>query len=1153
MKSCTEYIDELAPSQREAARIGKNAVIAAGAGSGKTRVLAARYLHLVVERKIPPKEILALTFTKKAASEMYGRIYNTLQNASDPEAQEAVANFHEARITTIDSFCNSIARDACRRYGISPDFTIDAAQTSALARELALPFYLERRKSPAIRHLLRANTQQTIADELFAKTMIEHSPVSSPIDFAALFEAQSREISREFARVCGEIARTVDALEGLEGGTGNPWSEMKELIPCAPAIPEENDRDGIRELAAFLIKLTKIPFRAGKNEAVMEAKELIQEIKKKTLPDYLALANFLLNKEVIRETGSLLAEFQELFHREKRKRSLMTFADVSRLAVDALRDDHDLRKAVKESISSIMIDEFQDDNELQRNLLFLIAEKPDRCADGIPEPQDLKPEGLFFVGDEKQSIYRFRGADVSVFRALARDFAGEDTPALGTNYRTEAALIDTFNRIFPSVFLNPAFYTEQAFPLYEAEFSPIIAHRDTAGLSPRMEALLVRKDVFPENDPRCLSPHETEAAEVASRIQELVSLGTPVREEDGIRPCAWDDIAILFRSTTRQYLYERELRSRGIPYQAESLRGLFGDAPVNDLYAFLRLAVYPADDEAYAVVLRGPLAGISDLAVAEALMARRGGQQDAAGKTFPAELASRVSDNDAAGLSRLREIFEWLRENADRKPAAELVSHLWYDRGYRQVILEDPALHHYLELYDYFFELARTADAKGETLAVFLDRVAQMMANEIQVTDLDIPVERHGGVRLMTVHKSKGLEFPIVFLVDCGNQGREAGNSDAVYWSDAEGASINSGAPEDLPQAGSNWFYLKAKEEERLRTEAEIRRLLYVAMTRAETLLFASGVLSIGEEEEAAEPEEDSAHGTTVAGAEAREALPEAALIELVAAYFDKKETTAQKKGEKRRSRTFFDFLLKAWLAGPVEGAKLADIPPRMREARKATDRAQRTMLFKPEEIPESAYQKGPRERFAATALHGLSGDNAIAANPEGEQTTPQQSEPPADPIDALLDENGVTAAEFGTWAHRAIEARFLGLQAFLPEALAPALESMAARFLESPLGAEAAAAQWRESEYAFITRWELDDGSGGGKRSVSVSGQMDLVFDRGDAVVVVDYKTDRIEDPALHAEQLAVYRKAATDLRGKKAETWLFYLRSGNAVLVEG
>ena len=332
-------------------------------GEGLEKGCSPRYL-LRRERKIPPKEILALTFTKKAASEMYGRIYNTLQNASDPEAQEAVANFHEARITTIDSFCNSIARDACRRYGISPDFTIDAAQTSALARELALPFYLERRKSPAIRHLLLANTQQTIADELFAKTMIEHSPVSSPIDFAALFEAQSREISREFARACGEIARTVDALEGLRRN-GKTLVEMKELIP-ASAIPKKTT--GTESGACGFSYADENP-SAGKNEAVMEAKELIQEIKKKRFP-IISPSRIPVEQGGSSGKPALCSRNPRSSSTEKRKRSLMTFADVSRLAVDALRDDHDLRKAVKESISSIMIDESPDDNELQRNLLF---------------------------------------------------------------------------------------------------------------------------------------------------------------------------------------------------------------------------------------------------------------------------------------------------------------------------------------------------------------------------------------------------------------------------------------------------------------------------------------------------------------------------------------------------------------------------------------------------------------------------------------------------------------------------------------------------------------------------------------------------------------------------------------------------------------
>ena len=156
------------------------------------------------------------------------------------------------------------------------------------------------------------------------------------------------------------------------------------------------------------------------------------------------------------------------------------------------------------------------------------------------------------------------------------------------------------------------------------------------------------------------------------------------------------------------------------------------------------------------------------------------------------------------------------------------------------------------------------------------------------------------------------------------------------------------------------------------------------------------------------------------------------------------------------------------------------------------------------------------------------------------------EAAPEPDELDRLLKKAGLSASDFGTIAHRAIEAEFTGLPLTLPDDIRGAANEMKERFFASPLGARARAAAWRQNEYGFLTRFEAAG------QTLSVSGQMDLVFEEDDRVVVVDYKTDRREIAGEHADQLAVYRKAARDLRGKPAETWIFYLRSGNQVLVE-
>lgn len=1163
-KSYESVMEQLDPHQRAAARVSDNSVIAAGAGSGKTRVLAARYLYLVIERGIPVDEIVALTFTRKAASEMYSRIYASLREVDHPLAEEAVNAFHLARIDTIDAFCNSIARNACRKYGISPDFKIDNDRATEIAANLALPFFLERRKSPAIQQLMKRYALAELPGRLLANTVIRYSTVSAPLDFTSFLKIQSDEIAVRFAETTKKIVTGMNRLASLSGTGGSTGMKVAKALETVPGMPDSGNAE---EIASFIktcdgLAGISLPGKVS-DPSLVELKETLSDFKKNLYPEFLSIANWVLNRPFVEETFSLLADFQEIFNRKKREAGVLTFADVSRLALDALVSDPDLRSAYKSSTSAIMIDEFQDDNAMQRDLLFLIAEKLECRELSVPRPDELCPDKLFFVGDEKQSIYRFRGADVAVFRRLARDIVPHDpglreaAPDLGINYRTESRLIESFNAIFPSVFLNPAFYRESDFPIYEAVFSPIKASRTTDGLMPAMDILLVNESNFIKGDHRYLSPSETEASEVASRIRNLLDSGYPVRTDDGVRPCTSDDIAILFRSGTRQHLYEKYLRENGIPSQCESLRGLFSDAPINDLYAILRLAVYPADNTAYATVLRSPFVCVSDIGFAAAVLDRTCRQPMS--EPFAETAEAVLEAEDALRFARGRKLFASLQEMADRVPASEIISWLWYEAGYRYALLLEPQLHRYAELYDYFFELARLADGRGETLATFLDEIQRLMSSGEKIDGLDIPAERSGGVRIMTVHKSKGLEFPVVFLVDSGNEGRGNRNDEPVYYSEATGLSVNTGVSEEAAAASANYFYEKGREEEKNREQAEVRRLLYVAMTRAETRLFISGTIS-GEGE---------------------------SISAILSGILEKKDSNAEKKGTPIVKKSFIDFLLPSLSSGELPGITISEIPPALQNQGtvKIQDQSfsqdELTALY--ESAPLASYAPPVRTRFSATALHSLSATAAIGTFPAGatvaasttvsstattaaadntpspaatqlsavaptvpaaHTVTAEDSTPP-DSLDLLLKKTGISPNDFGTFAHRAIEERFTGIRGFMNEELRPIITVMTDRFFLSELGKMSLKADWRECEYGFITRYPFE-----GAR-LTVTGQIDLVFEYEGKIYIIDYKTDRVENPEIHAEQLAVYRKAIGDLRKKPPETWIFYLRSGNAVQV--
>ncbi|MDR2021483.1 MAG: UvrD-helicase domain-containing protein, partial [Treponema sp.] len=482
----------LDPRQRKAAAAEFNAVVAAGAGSGKTRVLASRYAWLIMEKGYKVDQILALTFTNKAVTEMYSRIYELLVSQDNERARTAVADFYKARISTLDSFCAAVARTAARNYGIRPDFKCDDAAVRDLAMEASLPFVLNHRDNPSLQVLLADRKIRTVAEELFAETALRYSPVSRPLDFGRFIQIQGEEIRRQWkaktqkaADLIGSIrpawaglprAKFYESLGALLGDPLPPAPGIDELLQDGGGTDSGETGPGsvLRKQAAryfeYLFAIKSLSHSSARSGQYGEVKAYLNELRD-FYGDLETIANTALHWGIIRSVFPLMDEFQTLCNRLKREAGILSFNDIAHLAVDALIEYPDIRKVYKDQFRAVMIDEFQDNNRLQRDLIFLLAEKPGRDKPELPGPQDLSPDKMFFVGDEKQSIYRFRGADVSVFRELAESFrnaagfkesaAGEALSGDGAlnliyNYRSRPGIIAAFNRIFGGV---PVSYT----------------------------------------------------------------------------------------------------------------------------------------------------------------------------------------------------------------------------------------------------------------------------------------------------------------------------------------------------------------------------------------------------------------------------------------------------------------------------------------------------------------------------------------------------------------------------------------------------------------------------------------------------------------------------------------------------------------------
>jgi ATP-dependent helicase/nuclease subunit A len=288
----------------------------------------------------------------------------------------------------------------------------------------------------------------------------------------------------------------------------------------------------------------------------------------------------------------------------------------------------------------------------------------------------------------------------------------------------------------------------------------------------------------------------------------------------------------------------------GIPYTNEDLGSFFFGGPVNDIMSVLRLVAYPLDKVAYAEMLRSPFAGLSLPGLSACLSAHDQCQQPFSDMQSFSDEPLSLAEADRFKYLQGQKIYRLICDKARRESVSSLVSELWYGQGYRYETEWNPEVLVYRELYDYLFHLAAKADAQNMGLASFTDYIQALRNLEEKLEGLEIPLERPSAVQLLTIHKSKGLEFPVVFLCCCGYKSRGE-RSGAVYDSGDAGISVAPPPPPGLAAISgkkikNNFFWERSRAESEQKRTAELRRLLYVGMTRAENELYLSGCLKLG-------------------------------------------------------------------------------------------------------------------------------------------------------------------------------------------------------------------------------------------------------------------------------------------------------------------
>ncbi len=825
------------PEQAEAiARRSGPLLLEATAGSGKTSVLVERFVAMVVEDGVEPRRVLAITFTDKAAGELRERVRAELAARGH---REAARETEAAAISTIHAFCAGLLRWAPVAAGLDPGFTVldeSAAREVRLeAFETAFAGWLaggDERARAALdvaaawgpdrlrRAIVALHDERRSAGEA-APSLPVPDPVAppDPARLRAACAGAARELAAIDApgdrvrRALGQIERCARMLEEEGAAAADPSAAMALFDDAPPARSPLS----IARLDAAVVRPGNNGVLRGEGmQAYGEALVAFRDrlVEHRGADDLVLLAD-------------LLARHAGACAQAKRARGVLDFADLELRARDLLRDRPGLRAAVRARYERVMVDEFQDTNPLQLELLDLVA-----------------PEHLFVVGDEFQSIYGFRHADVEGFRRRRTSLGGRDAVrTLARNFRSRAGVLATVNAAFSE--------------LLGEHFVELVPGREDAadpGDDPPVELLLTDVQGWDEHEERLgdtLPPvaacRRAEARLVAQRVRDLVDC-------EGVEPA---EVVVLVRATASLEVLERALADQGLPTYASGGRGYWSAQQVLDLRAWLQALANPDEEAALYGVLASPLVGVGADTLARLAMTKQalgwglwrtvdaafGPEATARGAGLSAlrALCAAVAPDEGSRLAAFAARFAAERRVAPRVGLDALVERVVATTGYDLHVLALPGGERRMANVHKLLRLAAAYEAAhGRDLAGFLAFAAA--EEEAGAREPEAPTELGDlrAVRLMTIHAAKGLEFATAVLADLGRR-PPARRPDLAVWDGVAGVRVIGFEGPGAPTAALQRLTQGAQE----RAAAEERRVLYVGATRARDRLIVSGSLRL--------------------------------------------------------------------------------------------------------------------------------------------------------------------------------------------------------------------------------------------------------------------------------------------------------------------
>ncbi len=1154
-------------------------LVSAAAGSGKTRVLVERLLAYVEQEGRDIDEFLVITFTNAAAAELRGRIAEELAKrlAADPgnaRLRRQTMLIYKARICTIDALCIDLLRQYGHLLDVDPDFRIcDQAESRAIALrvvdellderyekieedsdfvclldsvvtgrddarlvEILLDIHARIQSHPNPDRWLeqrqtdfRGEGIGDVGETAWGKLVLNHVKEQAHYWRGCMAEALNLAALDPITDINygPSLSTTLEGLEKLTEAEG--WEEARSCfpIPFPRAGTKRGADETIKEEVSELRKLCKAKIEAAQAMLDGDSDTVLAELQ--------ALA------PAVECLFDLVQEFGRRFFQEKARRGLLEFSDAEHLTVRLLEHD-EVRCLLRSQFTEIMVDEYQDTNEVQ-NVLFSALSR-----DG---------ENLFLVGDVKQSIYRFRLADPTIFLRKYENWvpakeAADGQPRkliLSQNFRSRPEVLKAANFVFENI-MSPA-CGEMEYGPDEALY-PGSSFEEDSRYAAELDVISLPEDEGGEDS---INKNLTEARFVARRMAQMLREGFPVSDgSGGQRPVRPDDMVILMRSPGPvQRHYARALTEAGIPVETESGGDFFETTEISVALSLLEVIDNPRQDVPLLSVLRSPVFGFTPDRLAEIRSKSRGGD-------FYTALERDGGEDCTAFLELIKQL---------RFRAGELSAHRLIERLYRRTDLMAifGAMPNGTErqanlsaLRDQARQLEQTGH-KG--LFGFLIHLNRMRQRGDRIAPA---VSGAGGVKILSIHKSKGLEFPVVFLCGLGRQFNKMDAAAPVLFHPELGVGPKSrkrgeGWTMEWPSLARQAVSLQMDRE----LKAEEMRLLYVAMTRAKEKLIMTMGLS-------------KADDTLAKIARDAKRPPAAAAVSACATPGRWILLCAMSRPDAERLRisgtacsVVPDHCDSAWDIHLVDGLEY-QIPLRARgtvggevpqpDPEQAKELA-RSLAW---EYPYAAVADLP-SKLTATQLKGRELDSEAA---EGTETPCPVRPVPFERPDFAVKKLGLTAVQRGTATHKVLqylnfahagsvdeitgEIERMVKDRFLTEEEGRSADpGKLAAFFATDLGKEMLAAPVLEREYKFSLLVPGEDYFADAEgEEILFQGVIDCWFENENGITIVDFKTDRTPKPEQYRPQVEAYTKALETLLCRKvSRTALYFFATGEIFFI--